>query len=452
MASRSSSELINKIPPQSIEAEQSALGSMMIETPAVLKARQILKASDFYRPAHQSIFEAICSLVDNEYPVDLVTVQDELRSRGKLDAVGGTEYLIALFDAVPTASNVEYYCNIVRDKSEKRELISALHTAIGEVFESETAQKARDKAADLLLRVESSNTHSNHDWAEEVESTLSDIMQLCDYGGLDPKIRTGLKSFDRYTIMSDGLIVFGGEPGRGKTSAVLQVIRASRVTKADPILLLSLETTRKNIIRRQLSSAARVDLMKIRRGVLLDHEKGLLGAHACELKELPIICEDNVYDLASIVSMIKFKLLSKNISAVIIDYAQLIECKAESERVRCNIISRTLSKLGLQHGIPIIALVQLNRDVAKRAGVNEDRDLNLSRPIPSDIKESGQFYQDAQLLMLINNPPVKLKDGETEADLGPVEAEFCYLKQKDGPTGIAKVMWNASTLTFTDCY
>jgi replicative DNA helicase len=438
---------LNKVPPQSLEAEQSTLGSMMIEIDAIYKARQIVKSSDFYRPAHRDIFNAVCALADRETPIDIITVQEELRSRGKLDEVGGTAYLMALFDSVPTAANVEYHSNIVAEKALRRRAMAAATEILGHAQDQELdpdvmLQRITEAVLELQKHKGGKGGVTLKDAMISAYDSLAERMAA---GGIKPTVKWNVGCIDRATIgIQPGFTLIAARMSEGKTALMLQALESSR--EHGPHLVFSLETEEEALVNRMFAAKGRIDLQRIRMGTTVDSELGRVANIVNDHYDADnIILRTDCYDISSIVAETKMAIMRHGITCVWIDYAQMVEAPGQTERERCNVVSRALKRLYTQHNIRVIAAAQLNRMPESRRPAakkkkSEDEGTAAKLPDPtvrlSDLAETDQLGRDADLAVLIDNPK---KTGN------------CWLvvaKQKDGPTGNYRCWYEPSTLTF----
>lgn len=442
---KTAEEILTRVPPNNIEAEQAVLGAMMIEQKEVWAAQQIITSADFYRPTHGMIFEAIVRVSDRDVPPNVITVQDELRNTGRLDDVGGMQYLMALTEQALIVFNVEPYAKIVLEKAEKRRLISTGSRILALGWEHDKpADEARQEAIGLMLETTGRAERSLRWMGQAVSDEYDAINERFQAGGIKPTIRTGIHYLDCQTLgFQPGLNLICGRPSNGKTALLMQVIRVS--LEHGPFLCFSLETTDRSLARRLMSAESGVDLHTLRVGNLQGDEWERLADAAGKLHDLPVLLDSHSKHIDDITARTKQALLQYDIKAVLIDYVQIIDGKGRDEREVCSHVSKRLSALGLDYNIPIIGAAILNRD-ADRDVVDDDTPLASTRPMLKHIKGSGQFEQDAQLAVLINNPKRKTEDGRVRP------AELLYAKQKDGATGVASCMWEPTRLRFANEY
>jgi replicative DNA helicase len=431
------------LPPQNIEAEQSTLGCMMLEQQALWTAREIVKEPDFYRPTHGIIYRAIVALEDREEPVDLRTVQEELKKMGKLNEVGGTDYLMALLDSIPTAAHIESYASIVKDKADKRRLIATGQQIMALGYDTEiSADEAKQNSVSLMLESVGDKSGGSIWMTDAVSAEYDAISERFQAGGIQPTICTGIRYLDLHTLgFQPGLNLICGRPSNGKTALLLQI--AFHSMKHGPFLCFSLETTEKSLARRLLAADSGVDMLSLRAGTLDGDDWPKLADAASRIHNLPLLLDTKSKHIDQITAATKRAILQHKITAVFIDYVQIVDAKGRDEREVCSHVSKRLSALGLEYNIPIIGAAILNRE-ADRDVVPDDVPLEETRPMLKHIKGSGQFEQDAQLAVLINNPKRKTEDGK------PRDAELIFAKQKDGATGIAACTWEPKRFRFRD--
>lgn len=419
---------VDKIPPQSIEAEQSVLGSMIIEKEAIFSAAELLRDSDFYRTAHQKIFRAIAVLSEKGEPVDLVTLADELQRRHSLEDAGGTAYLSALAGAVPTAANVQYYALIVREKAVLRSLIHTATKIVEGCFEGPAdVEEFLDSAEQQIFEIGKQGKQQGFSPLKEVlKETFDRIEKLFD----DKKGVTGLSTgFDDLNAICSGLqpadlIIVAARPSMGKTTLALNMAHHIAVKERKPVAFFSLEMSRDQLAQRMLCAEARIDAHKLRRGFISQDEWQKLTRAVGPLSESPLYIDDSA-SLSVMEVRAKARRLKaeRGLEAVFVDYLQLMRgfARAENRQQELSEISRSLKALAKELSIPVIALSQLSRAVEKR----EDR-----RPILSDLMESGGIEANADMVLFIYRESY-YKKGSEKGNI----AEIIVAKQRNGPVG-----------------
>lgn len=419
---------VDKIPPQSIEAEQSVLGSMIIEKEAIFATAELLCETDFYRTAHRKIFEAIMALSEKGEPVDLVTLADELQRRHSLEEAGGTAYLSALANAVPTAANVQYYAMIVREKSILRSLIHAATQIVTGCYEEPPdVEEFLDAAEQKIFEIGKQGKHQSFAPLKEVLKEAFDrIERLFD----DKKGVTGLSTgFTDLDSISSGLqpsdlVIIAARPSMGKTTLALNMAHHIAVREKKPVAFFSLEMSREQLAQRMLCAEAKIDAHNLRRGFLSQEEWQKLTRAVGPLSESPLYVDDSA-SLSVMEVRAKARRLKaeRGLEAVFVDYLQLMRgfSRAENRQQELSEISRSLKALAKELSIPVVALSQLSRAVEKR----ENR-----RPILSDLMESGGIEANADMVLFIYRESYYRQD----TDKGNV-AEIIVAKQRNGPVG-----------------
>jgi replicative DNA helicase len=451
--------LLDKIPPQNLEAEQSALGSMMIDRGALEKGVDVLKPEDFYRDAHQTIFDALTSLAERNEPVDIVTVQEELRARGRLESIGGTEYLEALIDSVPTAANIEYYARIVEEKSILRRLIDSC-AQINSLCHGHVdgLDSLVDQAEQMIFNISQRRLGDSfaplsalvHAAFEKVEAQYRD---KSDVSGL----RTGFRDLDKITsgLQPSDLIIVAARPSMGKTAFCLDIAKHVAIHEKQPVAVFSLEMAKEQLTIRLMCSESRVDSHRVRTGYVLEKDWEHLAAGVGRLYSAPIFIDDT-----SGLSALQMRAKARRLQAeqgglglIVIDYLQLMQGHRRTDNRTQEIaeIARALKGLARELHVPVIALSQLSRAVEQRPN---------KRPMLSDLRESGSIEAEADLVMflyrdayykqkeLITDEGGNMIDSVANGDEDDNVAEVIVGKQRNGPTGTIKVMWQPQFASF----
>ena len=442
---------MDKVPPQNLEAEQSTLGSMMIDRSALEKGVDILRPEDFYRDAHQVIFDALISLAERNEPVDIVTVQEELRTRKQLDAVGGTEYLMALIDSVPTAANLEYYAHIVEEKAILRRLIDACTQITSQSHgQVEDVDAVVDQAERAIFQVSQKRmgqyfTPLGPLAQKGFERIEEQYREKATISGLS----TGFHDLDNITsgLQPSDLVIVAARPSMGKTALCLDIGRHVAIHSKLPVALFSLEMSKEQLALRLICSESRVDSHRLRTGYVQDKEWPLLAEGVGRLYTAPIFIDDST-DVSALQMRGKCRRLKAEhgLSLIIVDYLQLMQShrRTENRNQEISEIARSLKGLARELQVPVIALSQLSRAVEQR----QDR-----RPILSDLRESGSIEAEADVVMFLyrkayydrreiildeDGSPVDLMTG---GDAGEPDnsAEIIVGKQRNGPTGMIKL-------------
>ncbi|WP_079907804.1 replicative DNA helicase [Carboxydocella sp. JDF658] len=419
---------MDRVPPHNLDAEQSVLGSMLLDQEAVFKAMEIIRAEDFYRDAHRLIFEAICDLADRSEPVDIITVAEELRQRGQLDKVGGAAYIATLSGIVPTAANVEYYARIIREKSLLRALISAATRIAqlgyeGEAEAEEILMQAEKMIYDLSQRKASRTFATMH---EILMETFDRIEYLYQNKGDVTGVPTGFIDLDRLTsgLQPSDLIIVAARPAMGKTSFCLNIAQHAAIKAGIPVAIFSLEMSKEQLVQRMLCSEAMVDQHRLRTGQLTEQDWPRLVRAVGPMAQAPIFIDDTVG-----ISVLEMRAKCRRLKAehglglVIIDYLQLMQGsrRSESRQQEISEISRALKGLARELNVPVIALSQLSRAVEQ----THDKRPNLSH-----LRESGAIEQDADIVSFIYREEYYNPDTEKKGI-----AEIIIAKHRNGPVG-----------------
>lgn len=431
---------------------------MMIDRGALEKGVDILRPEDFYREVHQTIFDALTSLAERSEPVDIVTVQEELRSRGRLEAVGGTEYLMALIDSVPSAANVEYYARIVEEKSTLRRLIDSC-AQINSLCHGhvDSLDSLVDQAEQMIFGISQRQVGDSftplsslvHTAFEKVEAQYRD---KSDVSGL----KTGFRDLDRITsgLQPSDFIIVAARPSMGKTAFCLDIARHVAVQEKLPVAVFSLEMAKEQLAIRLMCSESRVDSHRVRTGYIQDSEWPHLAAGVGRLYSAPIHIDDTS-GLSALQMRSKARRLKAEhgLSLIVIDYLQLMQGHRRTDNRTQEIaeIARALKGLARELQVPVIALSQLSRAVEQRPN---------KRPMLSDLRESGSIEAEADLVMFIyRDSYYKQKEVIVDEDGNVIEsaanggdednvAEIIVGKQRNGPTGTVKLMWQSQFACF----
>ncbi|MBL8068269.1 MAG: replicative DNA helicase [Armatimonadetes bacterium] len=440
------------VPPQSTEAEMSALGAMLLSEKAAMEVVETVSEEDFYVPAHREIFKAAYQLMRNSKAIDLVTLRDELTVRGKLEQVGGIEYLVQIAETVPSASNAAYYAGIVQDKSTLRNLEEAGHEIVKIARESEhSADEKVDLAESKVFEVGRKRMGK---YFESVRSLAKEFFIDVDelFEGGEPALGTltGYTDLDRVTTGFYGgdLVIVASRPAMGKTSLVMNF--AINVARAEEgaVAVFNLEMSGKQLARRMIATLAQVPMGALKQANLHPNDYQKL-ADACEdMYNLPIYIDDTS-DVSPLEMRGKCRRLKAEhgLSLVIVDYLQLMRGSGkrnENRTQEIGEIARSLKVLAKELDVPVIALSQLNRGVESR----DDK-----RPMLADIRESGSIEADADMVMFIyRNEYYQRKEAGKEHEFNPHSAEVAELiigKHRNGPTGTVLLGFQPAYTRFT---
>jgi replicative DNA helicase len=422
-----------RVPPHNLQAEESLLGAMLLSKDAIAVASEVLDADHFYKPAHGHIFEAITSLSAAGEPADPVTVAEELRRAGLLDAIGGPATLVTLQAATPAISNAQRYARIVEEHALLRRLIGVA----GEIAEMsyelpEDVTKAVDQAESLVFEVAQRRvTDTMAPIHDLLNDNLDRLEALYDKGDTITGVATGFSDLDELTsgLQPNALYVLGARPSMGKTALALGIASNAAIDAHRPVLVFSLEMGQLELTQRMLCSEARVDSKRVRNGNLSEADWGKIAHATGRLAEAPIWIDDNpnltIMEIRSKARRLKSRL--GDLGLVVVDYLQLMtgRSSAENRQVEVSEISRGLKILARELETPVLALSQLSRQLEMRAD---------KRPMLADLRESGSIEQDADVVMFIYRDDVYNPDSP---DRGT--AEILVSKHRNGPTGMVRL-------------
>ena len=424
----------DRVPPQSMEAERAVLGSVMIDNDCMGKVVEILEASHFYKSVHRIIFSAARSLYEQNEPVDLITLSEELKRLKKLEEVGGGYYLTELAEAVASSANVEHHARIVLERYLMRKLIEEsaaiakdCYDATEDVYEiiDHSEQRIFGLSENRLRKTFQHIAPIMHDAFETIES-------FHERKGMVTGVATGYTKLDELTsgFQKAELIIVAGRPSMGKTAVSLNIARNVAVESKIPVGFFSLEMSNRQLALRLLCAEARVDAHGVRTGKLDDKEWQKLSMSAGALTEAPIYIDDTpgmgVLELRAKARRLKKE---QDVGLIFIDYLQLMQGPkgAESRQQEISMISRSLKALAKELDVPVVALSQLSRAVEVRGGER--------RPMLSDLRESGAIEQDADVVLFIYRPEVYGKKTDEQGNPLEGKAEVIIGKQRNGPVG-----------------
>ena len=437
--------MIERIPPQNIEAEQAVLGAMLIKKEAVIEAMEILRPEDFYRAAHRVVFEAIMAVFQNDSAVDMITVTEQLKKSDLLDKAGGVAGVTALANAVPTAANVVYHAKIVREKAELRELINAGSEITGWAFEdSDDVDAVMDKAEKRILEVTA--RENSADFTSMKDIVISVFKQIeersTNKGGLTG-VASGFTDLDRLTsgFQPSDLILVAARPSMGKTAFTLNIASYVAVHLDKPVAFFSLEMSKEQLAQRMLCSEGGIDSQRLRNGDMKDEDWEHVIAAADRLTYAPVFIDDTpgitVMELRSKARRIKAE---HGLSMVIIDYLQLMSGKGskngDNRQQEISEISRSLKALARELKVPVIALSQLSRSVESR---------QVKRPMLSDLRESGSLEQDADIVMFLYREDYYDKETEQQN-----VTEVIVAKHRNGPIDTVRLYFDKEFTRFAN--
>ncbi len=441
------SERIERTPPHDLDAEVCVLGSMLIDSEVIGEVVALLRPEDFYREAHRRVFATVVSLYDSGKGVDAVLLREELRRRGDLEAVGGPEALVNLLDRVPTAAHAAHYAGIVRDSSIRRGIIAAADRVIRGAFEGASAGR------DLLDEAESSFFSLDRDSELNEGARIGEILKqvffkidrIQNREGSVTGLETGFFDLDEMTsgLQPGEMAVVAGRPSMGKTTFALNLLEHVAVVGKKPVVLFSMEMGKEQIVQNMLCSRAKVESLRLRRGFLADEDYAKLSGALAGLSEARVFIDDTP-GLTPLALRSRARRLHKKegIQLVVVDYLQLMAGgqtrRDENRQQEISYISRSLKELARELGIPVVAISQLNRGVEGRAD---------HRPMMSDLRESGAIEQDADVVLLLHREEYYEHDEQRRKEIEG-QAELIIAKQRNGPTGVANLVFLSKYMRF----
>jgi replicative DNA helicase len=432
-------DILRRVPPQNIEAEQSVLGAILLDNDTINHVVELLESGDFYRENHRIIFDAMVQLSDRNLPVDAITLTDALAGKKMLEQIGGAQYIAELAACVPTAAHAVHYARIVFEKAILRSVASIATEIATDAYDTpgNNAEKFLDEAENRIFKISERRIRPSFaTMAELSKHSIALLERLYERKELVTGVPSGFLDLDRTTSGFQGgeLIIIAARPGMGKTALALN-IAAHAALEADPkvgVAIFSLEMSKEQLALRMLCSEARVDSSKARAGYLGERDFPKLAHAAARLSEAPIYIDDNS-DISALVLKAKCRRLMRerdaNLGLIIVDYLQLMRAARPGESREREIaeISRSLKAMAKELKVPVIALSQLNRQVETRP----DR-----RPLLADLRESGAIEQDADVIAFIYRDEMYHRDSKE-----PGVAEIIISKQRNGPTGTAKLTY-----------
>lgn len=435
--------LVNKVPPHSVEAEQSVLGSMLLDKEAIIIVLEFLQGVDFYKEAHKEIFEAMYDLFERDRPVDLVTLTEELKKRETLEAIGGIPYLTSLASGVPIASNVRYYAEIVERNSLLRKLIKASQEIVqlgysGDVEVSEVLEQAQKSIYDISQNRSSEGFIAIKD---VLSDTFDRIEMLYENKTKITGLTTGFMDLDKKLsgFHKTDLILIAARPAMGKSAFALNLAQNAAIKAGASVAVFSLEMSKEQLMLRMVAAESMVDLSKIQVGNLSGEEWTKIASAMVPLSQSKIFFDDtpgiSVMEMRSKCRRLK---MERGLDLVLIDYLQLMESERRSENRQQEIasISRNLKIMAKELDCPVIALSQLSRAPELRAD---------HRPILSDLRESGAIEQDADLVMFLYRDEYYHPDSDKKNI-----AEVIISKHRHGETGTVDLIWLGQFQKFLD--
>lgn len=424
--------LMDRVPPQNIEAEQAVLGAILLDSDALVMAMERVSSDDFYRGSHQRIFEAMIELAQEDEPVDLITLTARLQNKQELEEAGGVTYLSELANAVPTAANVDYYAQIVEEKSMLRRLIRTATQIVSNGYASSEdvglmLNDAEQRILEISQRRSSSGFVSIRDVLMEV---FERVEFLYSHKGGTTGIPSGFHDLDKMTsgFQRSDLIIVAARPSVGKTAFALNIAQNVGVRAKETVAIFSLEMGAAQLVQRMVCAESNVDAQRMRTGFLESDDWEKLTMAIGALSEANIYIDDSPgITVADIRAKCRRLKQEKGLGMILIDYLQLISGrgKGDNRQQEVSEISRTLKQIARELDVPVIALSQLSRGVEQR----QDK-----RPMMSDLRESGSIEQDADIVAFLYRDDYYDKETEKKNII-----EIIIAKQRNGPVGTVEL-------------
>lgn len=424
----------DKLPPHSIESEQSVLGALLQDNDAMDRIAGQIGEEDFYRADHRLIWRQIARIIDANKPADVVTVAEALESSGQLDNAGGLAYLAEIAQNTPSTANIRRYAEIVRGRALRRNLLAAIDEIGQGIHHGDDITDLLEKAQDRILSIgDKSQTNVPVHVTEIAMERLNVIDER--FAGNDDGMSTGLTDVDEKLgkIRPGDLVVIAGRPGMGKSAYAMQLLR-SMGTAEKPALFFSLEMSAGQLVDRMLSSEGRINLKKFRTADFHDEDWHGLTVAIGKINDIPLYIDDNSNSLGQIMSTMRTFKRRHGLGVVAIDYIGLVESSGDTREQEIARITRALKLAAKRFGCPIIALSQLNRKLEDRAD---------KRPVMSDLRESGAIEQDADSILMLYRDEIYNPDSDHKGT-----CEVLIRKNRHGETGMVPVVFRADLVRF----
>lgn len=432
---------LGKVPPHSLEAEQSVLGAMIINKDAINTAVEQLHPDDFYKEANKEIYKAIIDLYNRNEPVDLITLSEELNKRGTLENVGGLPYLAQLSGGIGLSSNIKFYCDIVEEKSILRRLILSCDNIMAKSYEDkEEVNSIIEEAEKEIFNITQGRHREGFSPINEVLlDSFSKIEELAARQGELTGLTTGFIDIDNKLsgLQKSDLILLAARPSMGKTALGINIAVNAAIKADASVAIFSLEMSKEQLVQRMISSVSHVDLQKIISGNLEEEEWLKIIDVMAPLSQANIFIDDTAgMSLLEMKAKCRRLKMDKGLDLILIDYLQLMESESrhESRQQEISSISRGLKALAKEMDCPVIALSQLSRAPELRAD---------HRPILSDLRESGAIEQDADVVMFLYRDEYYNEDSDKK-NIG----EVIIAKHRNGPTGTVELVWKKEFTKF----
>jgi replicative DNA helicase len=431
-----------RTPPQDIAAEQCVLGGMMLSKDAIADVVEVLRGHDFYKPAHQAVYDAIIDLYGRGEPADPVTVAAELNKRGEIARIGGAPYLHTLISSVPTAANAGYYAKIVQERAILRRLVEAGTRIVQLAYSSGDADDVVDQAqAEVYAVTERRASEDYLRLSEIMEGALDEIDAINSRGGQLTGVPTGFADLDQLTngLHPGQLVIVAGRPSLGKSALAVDFLRSAAIKHGLPSCIFSLEMGRNEITMRLLSAESRVPLHSMRSGTMTDQDWTRLARRMGEVSSAPLFIDDSPnMSLMEIRAKCRRLKQRHDLRLVVVDYLQLMSSprRVENRQQEVSEFSRSLKLLAKELDVPVVALSQLNRGPEQRAD---------KKPQLSDLRESGSLEQDADVVILLHREDAYERESPRAG-----EADLIVAKHRNGPTATVTVAFQGHYSRFVD--
>ncbi|MFT4085324.1 MAG: replicative DNA helicase [Nocardioides sp.] len=432
-----------RTPPQDIAAEQAVLGSMLISKDAIADVVEVIRGVDFYRPAHETIYDTVIDMFGRGEPADMITVASELERRGELERIGGAPYLHTLAANVPIAANAGFYAEIVREQAVLRRLVDAGTRIVqmGYSAEGEVDDIVDGAQAEIFKITEKRASEDYSPLSDIMDGVLDEIEAISNREAGIYGVPTGFADLDELTngLHAGQMIIVAARPAMGKSTLALDLCRAASIHNNLTSVFFSLEMSRSEITMRLLSAEAKVPLNHIRNGNMSDDDWNKLAQKMGEVSSAPMFIDDSpnmtMMEIRSKARRLKQR---HDLKLVVLDYLQLMSSgkKVESRQLEVSEFSRQIKLLAKELDVPIIALSQLNRGSEQRSD---------KRPMVSDLRESGSLEQDADMVILLHRDDVYEKESTR-----PGEADLIVAKHRNGPTKDLVVAFQGHYSRFVD--
>jgi len=440
---------LEKTLPYNLEAERSILGAVLLDDKAFISVFEGIKPEDFYLDSHRKIFERMQHLISISRPIDLITLKEELQKNDALEVVGGAAYLAGLTDGLPRALNVEFYAQIIREKSTLRRLIRVSNEIMARSYKDEESAEVILQAAEkAIFDIAGQQFRTGFTPISPIVSDVfKQVVELSNRKAAVTGLETGFADLDKMTagLHASDLLIVAARPGLGKTSLCLNIATHLAIRKKKSVGIFSLEMSKEQLVKRFLSSEARIDQSRINTGFLNKDDWMRLSQVAGDLSETRLFIDDTAnVPITELRTKARRLSLEHGLDIIIVDYLQLMSGggsqRYENRTLEIGQISRGLKGVAKELNVPVIAVSQLSRAVESRS--NKDR-----RPQLSDLRDSGSIEQDADIVMFIYR-----EDTVNPTDENAGLAELIVAKQRNGPTGTIKLAFSRQFTKFDNLY